>query len=60
MQKKILSEEATFLLKTKSLKITGNPNLEKVKKGLENEIGKELTLTIDKQEGKYIEATFTL
>ncbi|MBC7721528.1 MAG: hypothetical protein H7068_05845 [Pedobacter sp.] len=60
MIKKTLSEEAAFLLKSKGLTVTGNPDLAKLKGDLENEIGRKITLTITKQEGNYIEATFTL
>ena len=59
--KQSLSEEAAFLLETNQLNITGNPpELEKIKKRLEEEIGRIVNLTITKQEGNHIEATFSL
>jgi len=58
--KQSLSDDAAFLLETKHLFITGNPDLEKIKKSLEMEIGQAVKLTITKQEGNYIEATFSL
>lgn len=56
----LLSEEAIFLLKNGWLEITGTPNLEKIKKDLEKELGRELTLFLKKQEGNYLEATLLL
>ncbi len=56
-----LSEQAKFLLETKHLFIKGKgPDLHKIKKELEEEMERVISVTITKQEENYIEATFSL
>ena len=56
-----MSEQAKFLLENKHLFITGNPpKLEKIKNQLEDETKRIISIIITKQEGNYIEATFSI